>query len=82
MSGKIIHGAPFQPAPSILRGPFKLTISYRHWYFKVEMQDPGAGTITTAFFKKLESYSMLPSNLPGAFGDKNTALGITASFFQ
>ena len=43
MGGKIIYGVPFQPAPSILRGAFKLTISYRHWYFRVEMQDPCAG---------------------------------------
>ena len=27
--------------------PFKLTISCRPRYYKVEMQDPGAGTLTT-----------------------------------
>ena len=28
--------------------PLKLTVSYLCRYFKVEMQDPGAGTLTTA----------------------------------
>ena len=51
MGGKITYGAPFQPA-LYTTGAYKLTISYRHRYCKVELQDPGAGTLTTALFFK------------------------------